>query len=161
MEMNQESACSRAVRLRRQRYSTGIMLLGLSLFLAACTYLSPISEDAKTLQEQIRTGEAVQQGNRVRVVTQAGASQRRIGVSVAGDGRKGKLHIIPTRYETDEPTVQEPEREEQPLVEIPIADIVLVEKEKLHAGKTAAASGGFFLVLMVLVAITAAAAVAP
>ena len=161
MKMNQESACSRAVRLGRQRYSTGIMLLGLSLFLAACTYLSPISEDAKTLQEQIRTGEAVQQGNRVRVVTHDGVSHRLIVVSIEGDVLKGKLNIIPPRYEADEPNAQEPEREEQPLVEIPIADIVLVEKEKLHAGKTAAASGGVFLVLMVLVAITAAAAVAP
>ena len=159
MEMDQESACSRAVRLGRQRYSTGIMLLGLSLFLAACTYLSPISEDAKTLQEQIRTGEAVQQGNRVRVVTHDGVSHRLIVVSVEGDVLKGKLNIMPTYYETDEPGAQEPEQKKEPLVEIPIADIVLVEKEKLHAGKTAAATGGVLLVVLALSAAAAFAAV--
>ena len=159
MEMDQESACSRAVRLGRQRCASGIILLGLSLFLAACTYLSPISEDAKTLQEQIRTGEAVQQGNRVRVVTHDGVSHRLIVVSVDGDVLKGKLNIIPPRYEADEPNAQEPEREEQPLVEIPIADIVLVEKEKLHAGKTAAATGGVLLVVLALSAAAAFAAV--
>ena len=159
MEMNQESACSGAVRLGRQRYSTGIMLLGLSLFLAACTYLSPISEDAKTLQEQIRTGEAVQQGNRVRVVTHDGVSHRLIVVSVEGDVLKGKLNIMPTYYETDEPGAQEPEQKKEPLVEIPIGDIVLVEKEKVSAGKTAAVTGGVLLVILALSAAAAFAAV--
>ena len=158
MEMNQESACSLAVRLGRQRYSTGIMLLGLSLFLAACTYLSPISGDAKTLQEKIRTGEAVQQGNRVRVVTHDGVSHRLIVVSVEGDVLKGKLNIMPTYYETDEPGAQEPEQKKEPLVEIPIADIVLVEKEKISAGKTAATIGGgtlVFLSVLLLIALSA------
>jgi len=157
MEMNQESACSLAVRLGRQRYSTGIMLLGLTLFLAACTSLSPISGDAKTLQEQIRTGQAVQQGDRIRVVTHDGVSHRLIVVAVEGDVLKGQLSTTPSHYENDEPWAQEPEQEKQPLIEIPIADIVLVEKEKVHAGKTAAATGG---VLLVFVALSAAAAFA-
>ena len=158
MEMNQESACSLAVRLGRQRYSTGIMLLGLSLFLAACTYLSPISGDAKTLQEKIRTGQAVQQGERVRVLTDDGVSHRLIVVSVEGDVLKGKLNIMPTYYETDEPGAQEPEQKKEPLVEIPIADIVLVEKEKISAGKTAATIGGgtlVFLSVLLLIALSA------
>jgi len=159
MEMDQESACSRAVRLGRQRCASGIILLGLSLFLAACTYLSPISEDAKTLQEQIRTGEAVQQGNRVRVVTRDGVSHRLIVVSVEDDVLKGQLNTIPTQYQNDEPGAQEPEQKKEPLVEIPIGDIVLVEKEKVSAGKTAAVTGGVLLVILALSAAAAFAAV--
>jgi hypothetical protein len=157
MEMNQESACSRAVRLGRQRRSPGIILLGLTLFLAACTYLSPVSDDAKSLQEQIRTGQAVQQGDRVRVVTHDGVSHRLIVVSVEDNVLKGQLNITAIHYENDEPAAQESEQKKEPLVEIPIADILLVEKKKLHAGKTAAASGG---VLLVFIALSAAAAFA-
>ena len=157
MKMNQESACSRAVRLGRQRYSTGIMLLGLSLFLAACTSLSPISDDAKTLQEQIRTGQALQQGERVRVLTHDGVLHRLIVMSVEGDVLKGHPATKPPApTQTDEAYAQEPEREKGPLVEIPIADIVLVEKKKVSAGKTAAAIGGgtmVFLSALILIAL--------
>jgi hypothetical protein len=125
--------------------------------LAACTSLSPVSDDAKTLQEQIRTGQAVQQGDRIRVVTHDGVSHRLIVVAVEGDVLKGQLSTTPIHYENDEPGAQEPEQEKQPLMEIPIADIVLVEKEKLSTGKTAAATGG---VLLVFVALSAAAAFA-
>jgi hypothetical protein len=160
METNQESACSGTASLGRQRCSTGIILLGLILFLAACTYLSPISDDAKTLQEQIRTGQAVHQGDRVRVVTHDGVSHRLIVVSVEDDVLKGQLNIpIPAFYETDEPDAQEPEQKKQPLMEIPIADIVLVEKEKLSTGKTAAVTGGVLLVFLALSAAAAFAAV--
>jgi len=159
MEMNQESAYSRMARLGRQRCSLGIILLGLSLFLAACTYLSPISGDAKTLQEKIRTGQAVQQGERVRVLTDDGVLHSLIVVSVEGDVLKGHPATkppAPTR--TDEAYAQEPEREKGSLVEIPIADIVLVEKKKVSAGNTAAAIGGgtlVFLSALLLIALLA------
>jgi hypothetical protein len=45
------------------------------------------------------------------------------------------------------------------LVEIPIGDIVLVEKEKVSAGKTAAVTGGVLLVILALSAAAAFAAV--
>ena len=159
METNQQSALSGAAPLGRQRRSPGIILLGLTLFLAACTSLSPVSDDAKALQEQIRTGQAVQQGDRVRVLTHDGVLHRLIVVSVEGDVLKGdpaRKPSAPTR--TEEAYEQEPEREKGPLVEIPIADIVLVEKEKISAGKTAASFGGgtlVFLSVLLLIALSA------
>jgi len=159
METNQQSANSEAASFGRQSCSLGIILLGFTLFLAACTSLSPISDDAKTLQEKIRTGQAVQQGDHVRVLTHDGMLHRLIVVSVEDDVLKGHRDTkSPSPRRTDESDAQEPEREERPLVDISIADIVLVEKEKVSAGKTAAAMGSgtlVFLSVLLLIALLA------
>jgi len=149
MKTKQQSVCSGAESLGWKRCSPGIILLGFTLFLAACTSLSPVSDDAKTLQEQIRTGQAVHQGDRVRVLTHDGVLRKLIVVSVEDDVLKGHPATKPSAAtRADEAYEQEPEREEETLVEIPIADIVLVEKIKISAGKTSAAIGGGTLVLL-------------
>ena len=159
METNRQSACFWAASVGWKGCLPAVILLGISLFLGACTSLSPVSDDAKTLQEQIRTGQALQKGDRIRVVTHDGVSHKLIVVAVEGDVLKGQLPTTPIHYETDDPGAQEPKQDEQPLVEIPIADIRLVEKEKLHTGKTAAATGGVLLVFLALSAAAAFAAV--
>jgi hypothetical protein len=137
----------------------GIILLGISLLLGACTSLSPVFDDANTLQEQIRTGQALQQGDRIRVVTHDGVSHKLIVVAVEGDVLKGQLPTSPIDDVTDEPGAQEPKQKEQPLMEIPITDIVLLEKEEFSTGKTAAATGGVLLLFVLLSAAAAFAAV--
>jgi len=63
--------------------------------------------------------------------------------------------MTPAPILTDDAEAQEPEREKWPLVEIPIVDIVHVEKEKVSAGKTAAAIGGGTLVFLSVLLLTA------
>lgn len=163
MENKQEWVFPGAAPRGRQRRAPVItvILLSLAVFMAACTSLSPVSDDAKTLQEQIRTGEAVHQGDRVRVVTHDGVSRRLIVVSVEGDVLKGRPDsALPAGNWTDEPDAQVPDRGTGPTLEIPIADIVLVEKENISTGKTAALTGGVLLVFLALSAAAAIAAVA-
>lgn len=162
MRIYRESVCPGTARPGRQRGSSGssVMLLILTALLSACTYFSPISDDARTLQEQIRTGEAVQKGDHVRVVTRDGASRRLFVDSVEGDVLKGYLDTSPAvPVRTESPADETPERSKGPLVDIPIADIVLVEKETLSTGKTAAAVGAGTLVFVALLAAMAMAAV--
>ena len=142
----QGSTRSGAMSLGHQRCLPCIIFIGLSLFLVACTSLSPISDDAKTLREQIRSGEAVQQGDQVRIVTRDDMSHRLIVISVENDVLKGRLDHMPTLYETDEPYAQSPEQEQESLVKIPIEDIVLVEKEEFGAAKAVAVVGFPFLI---------------
>jgi len=158
MNANQEGSRSGAAPRGQQRCSLGIIFLGLTGLLAGCASLSPISDDARTLQEQIRTGEALKQGDRVRVVTHDGVSHRITVAYVKGDVLTGHLDT-PTPVRTGEPEAQALEQEKGPLVEIPIADIVLVEKEQVSAGKTAAVGGGVLLVFLALSAAAAMAAV--
>jgi len=135
-----------------------VFLLGLIMFLGSCKTLSPISDDAETLHEQIRTGQAVHEGERVRVLTQDGVLHRLIVASVEGDVLKGHLATKPTTPKrTGEPEAQALEQEKGALVEIPIADIVLVEREQVSVGKTAAAIGGGTLVLLSILLIVAVA----
>jgi hypothetical protein len=162
MRTNQESACSWAAQRRLQKGAIGTsnILLMLTAALAACTYYTPLSDDAETLHRQIRAGEAVQPGDHVRVVTHDGVSRRLFVDSVEGDVLKGYLDTgpaVPVR--TELPGDETPERRKGPLVDIPIADIVLVEKETLSKGKTAAAVGAGTLVFVALLAAMAMAAV--
>ena len=156
METNQQSAYSEAASYWRQSCSVGIILLSFNLFLTACTSLNPVSDDARTLQEQIRTGQAVQDGDHVRVLTDDGVLHRLIVVSLENDVLKGHPATkTSAATRTDEAYEQEPEREDEPLVELSIADIVLVEKEKVSLGKTSAAiAGGTLVLLSVLILIS-------
>jgi hypothetical protein len=151
MDTKREWGCPGPAPRGRQRCLTAItaFLVGLAVFLTSCTSLSPVSDDAKTLQARIRTGQALQQGDVVRVLTQDGVLHKLTVVSVEGDVLKGYSATKPTApARTDEAYSQEPRREKAPLVEIPIADIVLVEKEKISGSKTAAAIGSGTLVLL-------------
>lgn len=137
-----------------------LIVLVLAAFGAACTYLKPVAEDSETLQQEIRSGQAVEQGDRVRVVTRDGVSRRLHVVSVQGDALTGYLDTRPVApVRTEVPGEEQPEKVRGPLVEIPVADIVLLEKETLSKGKTAATAGGVTLVMLALMAAAAMAAV--
>jgi hypothetical protein len=146
---SQESVCSRAARLRWPRRLPGITVIVLlrTVVLANCTYFIPLRDDAKALQEQLKTGEALQPDDHVRVVTEDGVSRKLFVASVEADDLKGYLDTsgpVPVRAEMrgDET----PERKKGPVVDIPIADRIFVENENLSTGKTAAAVGGGTLV---------------
>jgi hypothetical protein len=154
MRTNQKWACYRAAPPALQIGLLGIIviLLGLIVFLSACTSLYPMEGDAKTVQEQIRDGQALQQGDHVRVVTKDGVSRILTVASVEGDVLKGNLDsnkpALPWRE--DQVIKPQPEQEKGEFVEIPIVDIVLIEKEKVSTGKTAAAIGGGAIVILAL-----------
>jgi hypothetical protein len=159
MGTNQKWACYRAAPPALQIGLLGIIviLLGLIVFLSACTSLYPMEGDAKTVQEQIRDGKALQQGDHVRVVTKDGVSRILTVASVEGDVLKGNMDsnkpAPPWRSSTggDQDFQQPPpEQEKGEFVEIPIVDIVLIEKEKVSTGKTAAAIGGGAIVFLAL-----------
>lgn len=134
-----------------------IILLVIAVFSSACTNLEPISADNETLQQQIRSGQAVQKGDRVRVVTQDGVSHILTVVSVKDDILEGQLDTPPT-FGRDA-SVEPPQLVTVPLVDIPVANIVLLEKETLSKGKTAGLAGGFLLMIIALSAAAALAAV--
>ena len=171
MGTSQKWACYRAAPPGLKIGLSGItvIVLGLIVFLSACTSLYPMDGDAKTVQEQIRTGKALQQGDRVRVVTKDGVSRMLTVASVEGDVLKGNLDSNkpppPWRSSTggDQDVQQtQPEQEKGKFVEIPIVDIVLVEKEKVSTGKVAAGVGTVVLAfVLALVFVAAAATVAP
>ena len=128
-----------------------LILLALVSLSAACTYLKPISSDAETLQQQIQSGEAVQQGDVVRVVTQDGMSRWLTVDSVEGDMLKG--YVEPGLRPPVNPALEDEEPTEQlnrPLVGIMIEDIILLEKVEMKEGKTAAAIGSGFLVFIAI-----------
>jgi hypothetical protein len=136
------------------------ILFMLVVLSAACTYLKPISADAETLQQQIRSGEAVRQGDHVRVVTQDGVSRRLTVASVEDDMLKGYLEPKAQPSAGSEPYDEiPPEQLQGPLVDIPIGEIVLLEKETTSKGKTAAAVGGGIVVFLAIGAAMAFAAV--
>jgi len=148
-------------RTRAKRLAgAALLVLVLDAFGVACTYLKPVADDSETLQQQIRSGQAVEQGDRVRVVTRDGVSRRLHVVSVEGDAVTGYLDTraaAPVR--TEAPGEEPPEKVKGPLVEIPVADIVMIEKETLSRGKTAATVGGVSVVMLALMAAVAMAAV--
>jgi hypothetical protein len=121
--------------------------------------MRPVADDAETLQKRIRAGQVVGKGDRVRVVTHDGVSQRLTVESVQGDLLTGRLDSkMAPSGRTDQPGAPEAEREKGALVAIPIPDIVFVEEEKLSAGKTVAAVGGGTVVLasaLLLIAVLA------
>ena len=146
---SQESDCSRAARLRwpRRLPGTTVIVLLRTVVLAACIYFILLSDDAKALREQLRAGEALRPGDRVRVVTQDGVSRKLFVASVEADDLKGYLDTsgpVPVRAEM--PGDETPERKKGPVVDIPIADRIFVENENLSTGKTAAAVGGGTLI---------------
>jgi len=163
MGTNQKRVCYRAAPPELQIGLPGItvILLGLIVFLSACTSLYPVAGDAKTVQEQIRTGQALQQGDRVRVVTKDGVSRILTVASVEGDVLKGNLDSnkpAPPWRSEDQDIKPRPEQEKGEFVAIPIVDIVLIEKEKVSTGKVAAGVGTVVLAFVLALAFIVAAA---
>jgi hypothetical protein len=109
------------------------LLLLLVLLLSACASLQPADGDAARLQEQIRSGEAIAVGDRIRITTRTGA-ERGIVVSAVDDGY---VHGYEESPEYDELPQTAP-GDDAPVIDIAIEDIVHVEAAQAEAG----ASGG-------------------
>ena len=122
-----------------------IRLLIISIFLTSCTHFKPIEMNSETLQDKIRNGELIAEGNRVRVITKDGSSHILTVTAISEYVLKGALEGTGTPGTStdseDGMYMQEPAIEPT-VIEIPIDDIVLVEEEKIDAGKTTLAVGG-------------------
>ena len=102
----------------------------MGILIAGCTTLQPIADNAVSLHTDLRSGEAVKPGDKVRVVTRDGLS--RLLIVTALDKNKLKGH---------------PEGVETPgaVITLPIDEIVFMEGRKVSVGKTAAYTSGFTL----------------
>ena len=89
----------------------------ISILLTGCTHFKPVEMNSKTLQDKIRNGELIEEGDRVRVITKDGSSHILTVTAISEHVLKGEIEIL-------------------------IDDIVLVEEEKISAGKTTLAVGG-------------------
>ena len=125
-----------------------IRLLIISIFLTGCTHLKPVEMNSKTLQDNIRNGELIKEGDRVRVITKDGSSHILTVTAVSEHVLKGELEGTgtPGTWTGSEDGIDEEDYEEDPgteptVIEILIDDIVLVEEEKISAGKTTLAVG--------------------
>ena len=104
--------------------SLSIVLLG--SLLAGCTTLRPIDVDAKTLQQKIRSGEAVETGDTIRAITIDGMAHLLYVTAVEENVIKGH----PPGHESVADTV------------LPIDDIVLIEVNKLSTDNAKTFAGG-------------------
>jgi hypothetical protein len=105
-----------------------VLFLALMILLTGCTAMQPLADNADSLRIELRSGEAIKPGDKVRVVTRDGLS---------------RLLIVTT---LDKNTlVGHPEGVERPdaVVSLPIDDIVFMEGKKVSVGKTAAYTSGF------------------
>ena len=102
----------------------------MGILIAGCTTLQPIADNAVSLHTDLRSGEAVKPGDKVRVVTRDGLSRLLIVTALDKNTLKGN-----------------PEGVETPgaVITLPIDEIVFMEGRKVSVGKTAAYTSGFTL----------------
>jgi len=118
-----------------------ILFLLFAASLSGCTNLKPIAMEPETLQENIRDGKVVREGDTIRVVTNDGVS-----------------HLLVVTG-ADQHTIQGYAAGAPPgaiVIDIPIDDILMLDEEKVHAGETAASSVG-----VVTIAVAVAIIIAP
>ena len=100
--------------------------------------MRPVEGDANTLRREIRNGEAVQVGDHVRVITIDGVSHM-LKVTVVQEQVIEGYDIsktVPAWSTVDEAGVAPAKtREDAPIVEIPIDDIVHVETQEIKCRK--------------------------
>jgi len=120
-----------------------IRLLIISIFLTGCTHFKPVEMNGNTLQDKLRNGELIEEGDCVRVITKDGSSHILTVTAINEHVLKGELEGtgIPSTRTEDGMYMEDPAREPT-VIEILIDDIVLVEEEKISAGKTTLAAGG-------------------
>jgi hypothetical protein len=122
------------------------LLLMVTFQLAGCTTLQPMADNAETLRNELRSGEAVQPGDKVRIVSRDGLSRLLIVTALDQNTLKGHPEGVGT---------------EDAVVTIPIDDIVFMEGKKVSVGKTAAYTGGISvgaaigLVIALIIALSA------
>jgi hypothetical protein len=114
-------------RSRRTVSLVACLLLMMTSLLAGCTTLQPMAGNAETLRNELRSGEAVKPGDKVRVVSRDGLSRLLIVTALDQNTLKGHPEGVGTEYA---------------VVTIPIDDIVFMEGKKVSVGKTAAYTGG-------------------
>lgn len=128
---NKES--SRAVN------QVAFLLLMLNFLMAGCTAMQPMADNAASLRIELRSGEAVKRGDKVRVVTRDGLSRYLIITTVDHNTLTGHPEGVNTANAT---------------VRIPIDDIVFMEGERVSIGKTAAYTSGLTVGTVLLFGIT-------
>lgn len=103
------------------------LILIVTSLLTGCTTMQPMADNAKTLRDELRSGESVKPGDKIRVVTRDGLSRLLIVTALDQNTLKGH---------------PEGAEMEKAITSIPIDDIVYMQGEKVSAGKTATATGG-------------------
>jgi hypothetical protein len=130
-----------------------IRLLIISIFLTGCTHLKPVEMKSKTLQDNIRNGESIEEGDRVRVITKDGSSHILTVTAISEHVLKGELEGTGTPGSwtgSEDGMYMEDPATEPTVIEILIDDIVLVEEEKIGAVKTTLAVGvGILTIAMI------------
>jgi hypothetical protein len=121
-----------------------MLLLLLVAVLTGCTNLQPVAMDPGTLQEKIRDGTAMHEGDTVRVVTRDGVSHLLVVTAVEENTLRGQAQGT---------------KKGAVVIEIPVDDILLLEKEKVNAGETAAGSIGVATMVFAVALIIAPLAV--
>jgi len=129
-----------------------IRLLIISIFLTGCTHLKPVEMNSKTLQDNIRNGELIEEGDRVRVITKDGSSHILTVTAISERVLKGDLEGTgaPGTWTGSEDGVYMEVPAEPTVIEILIDDIVLVEEEKISEGKTILAVGGGIVLIPIV-----------
>lgn len=138
-----------------------IRLLIISIFLTGCTHLKPVGMNGKTLQDNIRNGELIEEGDRVRVITKDGSSHTLTVTAISEHVLKGELEGTGTRgsWTGSEDGIYTEVPAEPTVIEIPIDDIVLVEEEKISTGKTTLAVGSGAAIVLIAIGVMAVLAV--
>jgi hypothetical protein len=101
--------------------------------------------NSKTLQDKIRNGELIKEGDRVRVLMKDGSSHILTVTAISAHVLEGELEgtgTPGTRTDSEDGMYMKDTAIEPTVFEILIDDIVLVEEEKISAGKTTLAVGG-------------------
>ena len=122
-----------------------IRLVIISIFLSGCTNLNPIDINSKTLHDNIRSGELFEEGDRVRVITKDGSSHILKVTAISEHVLMGQVEGTGTPRSwtgSEDGMYMEAPATEPTVIEIMIDDIVLLEEEKISAGKTTLAVGG-------------------
>ena len=118
-----------------------ILLLLFAASLSGCTNLKPIDMAPESLQENIRDGKVVREGDTIRVVTKDGVSHLLVVTGVDEHTIRGHATGAPPGAI---------------VIDIPMDDVLTLEEEKVHAGETVAGSIG-----VVTMAVAVAIIIAP
>jgi hypothetical protein len=103
--------------------------------LTGCTNLQPVAMDSKKLQEEIRDGNVIHEGETVRVVTRDGVSRLLVVTGVEDNTLQGYAQGA---------------KAGAVVIEIPVDEILLLEKEKVNAADTTASTLGVTAIVLPL-----------
>lgn len=115
------------------RLCTSVMLI--LVVLTGCTNLQPVAMDSKKLQEEIRDGNVIHEGETVRVVTRDGVSRLLVVTGVEDNTLQGYAQGA---------------KAGAVVIEIPVDEILLLEKEKVNAADTTASTLGVTAIVLPL-----------